>query len=139
MGGCSKDEGVTEDEPITPEITLSKDNFTVSKAGASLSVTVNVTTADGKWIYTISKDGNGWCTASSAVNSNTLKIKVSANSNEKSREATISIMADSDKSLRKSIKVKQAGASDGIIVEEITYEIPSKNHTGGPLPACRCE
>ena len=128
MGGCSKDEGVTE-EPITPEITLSKDNFTVSKAGASLSVTVNVTTADGKWIYTISKDGNGWCTASSAVNSNTLKINVSANSNEKSREATISIMADSDKSLRKSIKVKQAGASDGIIVEEITYEIPSKNHT----------
>ena len=128
IGGCSKDNGVTDD-PILPEVTLSKDNFIVSKAGATLSVTVNVTTADGKWGYNISKNGNGWCTASSTVNSNTLKIKVLANTDEKSREATISVIADSDKSLRKSIKVKQAGASDGIIIEETTYDISSKNHT----------
>lgn len=128
MSGCSKDSGVTED-PITPEITVSKSSFTVSKAGGSLSINVSVTTTDGKWSYVVSSSGKDWCTLSRTVNSNTLKIVVSPNENEKKRETSISIKADSDPSLSKSIKITQAGAADGIIVDTSSkYEIPSKNH-----------
>ncbi|MBO7331683.1 MAG: BACON domain-containing protein, partial [Alistipes sp.] len=128
LGGCSKSEGPI-DEPIIPEITLSKDSFIVGKAGATISVNVNVTTPDGKWSYTVSNAGKGWCTPSRAANSNTLKIAVSANSDEKSRETSISIMSESDNTLRKSIKIKQAGAADGLIIETKSFEINSKNQT----------
>ena len=129
MSGCAKtDEGITE-EPITPEITVSKESFVFSKANSTAKLDVSVSTPDGKWSYTLSKSGNGWCTLSRVANSNTLTIKIQANSEEKSREASISIMADSDNTLRKSIKIKQAGAADGIIVDTSSkYEIPSKNH-----------
>ena len=128
MSGCSKDSGVTED-PITPEITVSKSSFTFSKAGGSLSINVSVTTTDGKWSYVVSSSGKDWCTLSRTVNSNTLKIVVSPNENEKKRETSISIKADSDPSLSKSIKITQAGAADGIIIDTSSkYEIPSKNH-----------
>lgn len=128
LGGCSKSEGITE-EPIIPEITVSKDSHIVSKAGASLSVNVNVTTPDGKWRFTLSNSGKDWCSATRNANSNTLKITVRANDDDKSREASISIMAESDNSLRKSIKIKQAGASDGIIIETTSFDVPSKDNT----------
>ena len=128
MGGCSKPEGPI-DEPVIPEITLSKDSFIVGKAGATVSVNVTVTTPDGKWRYTVSNSGKGWCTPSRATNSSTLKIAVSANSDDDGREATISIMSESDNTLRKSIKIKQAGAADGIIIETKNYEIGSKDQT----------
>ena len=128
MSSCSKDDGVTED-PIIPEITLSKSSFTVSKAGGTLSVNVGVTTADGKWSYVVSSSGKDWCTLSRTVNSNTLKIVVRPNENEKKRETSISIKAESDPTLSKSIKITQAGAADGIIAETTTFEVQSKNHT----------
>ena len=128
ISGCSNNESVIE-EPIIPEITLSKDSYVVSKAGTTVSVNVSVTTPDGKWSYTLSKTGDGWCVPSRAVNSNTLKISIRPNTEEKSRETTIAIISDSDKNLRKSIKIKQAGSSDGIIAETTTFEVQSKNHT----------
>ncbi|MBR5863321.1 MAG: M60 family metallopeptidase [Alistipes sp.] len=127
MGGCSKEE-ILED-PIIPEITVSKDSYVISKAGGTVSVNVTVTTTDGKWSYTLSSSGKDWCTPSRNVNSNTLKIEVKPNMTAKSREASISIMADTDKSLRKSIKIKQASANDGIIIEQTTFDVPSKNST----------
>ena len=128
MGGCSKPEGPI-DEPVIPEITLSKDSFIVGKKGATVSVNVTVTTPDGKWRYTVSNSGKSWCTPSRAANSSTLKIAVSANSDDDKREATISILSESDNTLRKSIKIKQAGAADGIIIETKNYEIGSKDQT----------
>ncbi|MBQ1254113.1 MAG: M60 family metallopeptidase [Alistipes sp.] len=128
VGGCSSSEGVTE-EPVIPEITVSKESFTISKAGATVSINVSVSTTDGKWRYTLSKTGEGWCKISRVTNSNTLKVTVSSNDEVRAREATISIISESDSNLRKSIKIKQAGASDGLIIEETKFEIPSKNHT----------
>ena len=128
MGGCSSNESELV-EPIIPEITLSKDSFIIGKKGATASVNVTVTTTDGKWKFTVSNSGKDWCSASRAANSNTLKITIAANNDDKARESTISIMAESDNSLRKSIKIKQAGADDGIIIETTTYEIGSKNQT----------
>ena len=128
IGGCTQTEETPVD-PVTPEITLSKDNLIFSKTHSTAKVDVSVSTPDGKWSHTVSKTGNGWCTVSRAANSNTLTIKIQANSEEKSREASISIIAESDNTLRKSIKIKQAGAADGIIVDTSSkYEIPSKNH-----------
>ena len=127
MGGCSKEE-ILED-PIIPEITVSKDSYVISKAGGTVSVNVTVTTTDGKWSYTLSSSGKDWCIPSRNVNSNTLKIEVKPNMTAKSREASISIMADTDKSLRKTIKIKQASANDGIIIEQTTFDVPSKNST----------
>ena len=128
MGSCSKEVDF-EEPPVQPEITLSKDSFTINKAGASVSVNVTVTTTDGKWSYTLSSSGKDWCTLSRKVNSNSLKIEVKPNQTTKAREATISIMADSDKSLRKSIKIKQASVNDGIIIEQTTFDVPSRNNT----------
>ncbi|MBQ2373594.1 MAG: M60 family metallopeptidase [Alistipes sp.] len=128
MSGCSKDNGVTED-PIIPEITLSKNSFIVGKAGGSLSVNVTVTTPDGKWTPKVYSSGKDWCTLSRTVNSNTLTIKVASNKDEKKRETTIEIKSDSDPTLKKNIKIKQAGAADGIIVETTTFEVQSKKHT----------
>ena len=124
--GCS-DNSVME-EPVIPEITLSKDSHVISKAGATVNVTVNVTTPDGKWKYTVSKSGNDWCTASTKMNSNSLKIVVKPNTGN-AREATISVMAESDTNLRKTIKIKQAGANDGITVEQTSFDVPSRNYT----------
>ena len=124
--GCS-DNSVME-EPVIPEITLSKDSHVISKAGATVNVTVNVTTPDGKWNYTVSKSGNDWCTASTKMNSNSLKIVVKPNTGN-AREATISVMAESDTNLRKTIKIKQAGANDGITVEQTSFDVPSRNYT----------
>lgn len=128
IGSCSKSEGEVQ-EPILPEITLSKDSHIVSKAGATLSVNVGVTTPDGKWTYTVSSAGKDWCKPSRKANSNTLKIEVTPNNSDKMRETSVSIIAESDNTLRKSIKIKQASAADGIIVEEGKYEVPSRNHT----------
>ena len=127
MGGCSKEE-ILED-PIIPEITLSKESHVINKAGGTITVNVNVTTEDGKWKYTVSKSGNGWCSVSTKINSNSLKIDVSPNTNGNSREATISVMAEADNNLRKNIKIKQAGANDGIVIEQTSFEVPSKNYT----------
>ena len=127
MSGCSKEE-ILED-PIIPEITLSKESHVINKAGGTITVNVNVTTEDGKWKYTVSKSGNGWCSVSTKINSNSLKIDVSPNTNGNSREATISVMAEADNNLRKNIKIKQAGANDGIVIEQTAFEVPSKNYT----------
>ena len=126
-GSCSKEE-ILED-PVIPEITLSKESHVINKAGGTITVNVNVTTPDGKWKYTVSKSGNGWCSASTKINSNSLKIVVNPNTDDKSREATISVIAESDNNLRKNIKIKQAGANDGIVIEQTTFEVPSKNNT----------
>ena len=127
VGGCS-DNSVTE-EPVIPEIVVSKDSHVISKTGGTISVNIEVTTPDGKWRYTVSNSGKGWCTASTKVNSNSLKITVSPNTDNNAREATISVMAESDSNLRKSIKIKQAGADDGIIIEQTSFEVPSRNYT----------
>ena len=128
LPACTDNKQVDDQEPVVAEITLSKESILVNKGGTTSAVTVNVT-YDGEWAYTLSSTGTSWCTVSRPVNSNKLSIKVQSNLDEfsKARQTTISVYAVADKTIRKTITIKQAGPKDGLVIDQTNYTVEPKD------------
>lgn len=128
LPSCSDNSEVDPEVPAAVEITLSKESILVNKGGTTSAISVNVT-CNGEWKYTVSSSGSSWCTVKRPVNSNKLNITVSPNTNEnaKSRTTTISVFSATDSSVRKSITITQAGAKDGIVVEQTSFTLTPRD------------
>ena len=126
LAACSSDP-TTEEEPAPPaEIKLSKESFLVNKGGTTSDLTVNVT-FDGQWDYTLSKTGEGWCNVKRVTNTNRLSISVSQTTEAHTRSTTISVYSKADRTISKSISIKQMGTKEGIVIDKTSHDVSPKD------------
>ncbi|MBO7194592.1 MAG: M60 family metallopeptidase [Alistipes sp.] len=122
---CSNDP--TENEPAAPaEITLSKESFLVNKGGTTSTLSVDVT-FEGQWDFSVSSAARSWCTVKRPTNTNRLNITVAKTTQDRSRTASISVFSKEDRTISKSISIKQMGLQDGLVVEKDSYVIAPKD------------
>ncbi len=121
---CSSDP--TTEEPVVLEIKLSKESFLINKGGTTSPLSVDVQFPE-QWDFTVSSSGKSWVTVKRPTNTNRLTITVSKTSIEAPRTTTISVFSKADRTISKSITIKQMGTKDGIVIDVTEHEVLPKD------------
>ena len=131
LGACTNDNGEL-DEPANsaPTIELDIESFVVNKNGTESAKVVKVTATNTDWEYTMPPADKEWCKVTRPNGNNTmLRITATPNTDNNQRSTNITITSTEDSEVRKTVKVTQMGAADGLLLEKDTYQLPRKAST----------
>ena len=116
LGACTNDNGEL-DEPANsaPTIELDIESFVVNKNGTESAKVVKITATNTDWEYTMPPADKEWCKVTRPNGNNTmLRITATPNTDNNQRSTNITITSTEDSEVRKTVKVTQMGAADGL-------------------------